>query len=442
MLLALGAAVLVALPAAPVRAAPGEAAPAFQAEIADRAGGDWRAFYAARGNRPIWISSGGELSPAAAMLLRQLETARVDGLKPGKLKARSLARALDRAGSGAPDDLARAELALSASYVRYVKALRGARRSAMIYESPALEPVVPSTGAALQAAASAPSLTHYVEGMGWMHPLYAPLREGLASGRYDEGQRAQIARNLERIRALPADPGERYVLVDTAGARLWMYEDGKPVDTMRVVVGKAEQQTPMMAGFLRTAIVNPYWNVPGDLVQSRIAANVLGKGADYLKAGGYQVLSDWSANPAVVDPGRIDWQAVAAGAEPPRVRQLPGKGNFMGKVKFMFPNELGIFLHDTPDKALLREDARQLSSGCVRLEDAGRLGRWLLNRPLPARAKSAEQRIDLPQVVPVYITYLTAMPAEGGIAFRSDVYVRDVASDKHGRTKLARADRP
>jgi murein L,D-transpeptidase YcbB/YkuD len=441
MFLALGAAVLVALPAAPSSAAD-DPPPTLRMEIADRAGGELRGFYAARGNKPLWLSSGGQLSPAAYILVRQIEGARADGLKPGKLKAGSLMKALDRARRGNADDMAKAELALSAGYVRYVQALRGARRADMIYESPALAPVVPSISAALQAAADAKSLEEHVSAMGWMHPLYAPLREALASGRYDERERVQIARNLERVRALPASPGERYVLVDTAGARLWMYEGGKPVDTMRVVVGKSEQQTPMMAGFLRSAIVNPYWNVPGDLVQARIATNVVSKGAGYLKNGGYQVLSDWSENPAVVDPGRIDWHAVAAGAEPPRVRQLPGKGNFMGKVKFMFPNELGIFLHDTPDKALLKEDARQFSSGCVRLEDAGRLGRWLLNKPLLAKAKSPEQRIELPEVVPVYITYLTAMPDKNGIAFRNDVYVRDVPTDKRGRTKLARADRP
>lgn len=449
LLLALGAAALVTLPAAPLLARDTEAsaiplADALRHEIASRAPADLRAFYAARGNRPVWIEDDGQVSPAAAILSRQVESAGLDGLKPGKLKSRNLDKALDRARDGTIEALARAELALSGSYIRYVKGLRSARRAPMIYESPALMPPVPTAGAALQAASTAKSLEQHVADMGWMHPLYAPLREGLAQGRYTSAQRAQIVRNLERVRALPASAGSRYVLVDAAGARLWMYEDGKPVDTMRVVVGKAEQQTPAMAGFIRFAIVNPYWNVPEDLVQTRIAANVAAKGLGYLRSGGYQVLSDWSDKPQVVDPGRIDWHAVAAGMqEAPRVRQLPGKSNFMGKVKFMFPNEQGIYLHDTPDKHLLKEDARQLSSGCVRLEDAGRLGRWLLGKPLPAKVKGPEQRIELPEVVPVYITYLTAMPGKGGIAFRNDVYVRDVAPGKRDdRSRLALADRP
>lgn len=454
LLLALGAAALVSLPAAPSFAKEASksdaAAPAtpmagaLRHEIAARAPADLRAFYAGRGNRPVWIGDDGRISPAAAILSRQVESAKLDGLKPGKLKARNLGKTLDKARAGTPAALAAAELALAGSYVRYVRSLRAVPRGQVIYESPALMPAIPSASAALQGAATAKSLEKHVADMAWMHPLYAPLRAGLEQGRYDGARRTQIVRNLERVRALPAGSGGRYVLVDTAGARLWMYEGGKPVDTMRVVVGKAEQQTPAMAGFIRFAIVNPYWNVPEDLVQTRIAGNVLSKGIGYLKNGGYQVLSDWSETPQVLDPGRIDWHGVAAGTrEKPRVRQLPGKGNFMGKVKFMFPNKQGIYLHDTPDKQLLKEDARQLSSGCVRLEDAGRLGRWLLNKPLPAKAKGPEQRIELPALVPVYITYLTAMPEKSGIAFRDDVYVRDVAPGKRrDRSRFALADRP
>ena len=96
----------------------------------------------------------------------------------------------------------------------------------------------------------------------------------------------------------------------------------------------------------------------------------------------------------------------------------------MGKVKYEFPNPLGIYLHDTPDKDLLLEDARQFSNGCVRLEDAERLGRWLLGGALPA-ASAAEQITPLPQPVPIYITYLTAQPAGGRIALGPDPYGRD-----------------
>ena len=295
----------------------------------------------------------------------------------------------------------------------------------MIYESEALAPVVPTTTSALQAAAAAQSLDEYVAAMGWMHPLYAPLRQALADPGYAPEQRQQLVSNLARIRAIPANPGRRYVLVDSATARLWMYEDGRPVDSMRVVVGKPDHQTPVMAGFIRYAIVNPYWNVPDDLVRQRIAYNVLAKGLGYLHDGGYQVLSDWSEKATVVDPSKVNWRSVEAGVMTPRVRQLPGPTNFMGGVKFMFPNEQGIYLHDTPDKELLLKESRQFSSGCVRLEDAARFGRWLLDNPLPRKKKQPEQRVELPEAVPIYLTYLTAMPNNGTIVFQPDVYARD-----------------
>lgn len=450
LLFALCGAALIPMSTAPLGAKPVAAAPArnpggaLQAELSKRAGSDLRAFYAARGYRPLWLDARGS-SPAASLLIGQLQSADRDRLKPGKLKAGNIERALDRAAGGTPEDMAKAELALSKGYAAYVKALRSGRRAPMIYETQALSPVVPTTTSALQAAARAPSLETYVRTMGWMHPLYAPLRAALGDPRYAEDQRSQIALNLDRIRAIPANPARRYVLIDAASARLWMYQDGRPADTMRVVVGKPEEatQTPMMAGFIRYAIVNPYWNVPGDLVRSRIAYNVLAKGHGYLTNGGYQVLSDWSDKPEVVDPTTVDWHAVDAGTLRPRVRQLPGGPNFMGTVKFMFPNPQGIYLHDTPDKDLLQKDARQLSSGCVRLEDAQRLGRWLLGKPLPRRQRSPEQRIELPEVVPVYITYLTAMPVDSRVAFQGDVYARDALGDASlARNDRASADRP
>ena len=96
----------------------------------------------------------------------------------------------------------------------------------------------------------------------------------------------------------------------------------------------------------------------------------------------------------------------------------------MGAVKFMFPNPQGIYLHDTPERDLLTKPARQYSNGCVRLDDAQKFGRWVLGKALP-RSRTPETRVELPTIVPLYITYLTAMPEQGRIAFRPDVYGRD-----------------
>ena len=414
----------------------------LQREIADRIDRELRPFYAARQFRPLWLNEFGRPSGAAGMLMHHLRTSQFDGVDPKKLGFARIARLVDRARRGDREDIAKAEAALSAGYAAYVRAMRGADHDDMIYESPALAPVVPTPVAALEAAAGADSLEHYVAEMRWMHPLYAPLREAMEDRRFSEGQRRQIWTNLARIRAIPSLPRGRHILVDAASARLWMYEDGKPVDSMKVVVGKPDLQTPMMAGFVRHAILNPYWNVPADLVRTTIAANVLDRGVGYLRGGGYQVFADWRSS-APLDPATVDWRAVSQGQRTVHVRQLPGGDNFMGKVKFEFPNAQGIYLHDTPDKHLLSEDARQLSSGCVRLEDAARMHRWLMGKPLPARLRGdPEQLVPLPEMVPIYITYLTAMPQGTEIVFRGDVYGRDGIQLAAVDTDGARADRP
>jgi murein L,D-transpeptidase YcbB/YkuD len=236
-----------------------------------------------------------------------------------------------------------------------------------------------------------------------------------------------LSLNLDRARALPS-AYQRHILVDVAAARLWLYDGGKAVDSMKVIVGKAAEPTPMLAGMVRYAVVNPYWNMPPDLVRKRIAPKMLE--GDSLNEMGFEALSDWTENARVLDQSEIDWQAVLDGRTEARVRQLPGGTNAMGRMKFMFPNEFGVYLHDTPEKALFKEQVRQFSSGCVRLEDAPRLGRWLFGHPLQSTSSAPEQIVPLPQAVPVFITYLTAGPSGGGIAFRDDPYGRDLQAER------------
>lgn len=403
----------------------GSAQALIREEIGDRAGKDLRAFYRARDNAPLWMDDLGRPADAAVLLLLRLRSAEFDGLDPQDFGTAKLARLLDRARRGDEDDVAKAEVALSEAFADYVRQMRAVEHSDMIYENDVLRPSVPSAGEALAAAARADLLEQYLAEMGWMHPLYAPMREALSNPRFSESERQQIWRNLERIRAIPAMPEGRHVLVDAASARLWMYEDGKPVDSMKVVVGKPDLQTPIMSGFIRHAILNPYWNIPSDLVQTTIAPNVIERGLSYLKQGRYEVLADWREDAPKLDPKEIDWQAVHEGIARVHVRQLPGGDNFMGKVKFEFPNPQGIYLHDTPDKHLMKLEERQLSSGCVRLEDAERMHRWLMGKPLPSKLKDAEQLVELSQPVPIYITYLTASPEGTAIAFRDDPYGLD-----------------
>ena len=197
----------------------------------------------------------------------------------------------------------------------------------------------------------------------------------------------------------------RFVLVDAASARLYMIEDGRVQDSMRVIVGKPETPTPELKSVLNYETLNPYWHVTADLAKTLIAPRVLKDGNAYLTQQGYEVVSAFAPDAQVLPPDSVDWRAVAAGNAQVYVRQLPGPANSLGHFKFDLSNGDGIYLHDTPKKELFAQDERSLSHGCVRLEDAQRLARWLLGKDPPA-ASLPEENILLPRPVPITISYL------------------------------------
>jgi L,D-transpeptidase YcbB len=199
----------------------------------------------------------------------------------------------------------------------------------------------------------------------------------------------------------------RYVLVDAASARLYMIEDGRVKDSMKVIVGKPETPTPALKDSIYYETLNPYWHVTPDLAKTLIAPNVLKLGPDYLTQHGYEVVTAFGNDAEVIPPDKVDWKAVAAGTSQIYVRELPGPWNSLGHYKFDLPHGDGIYLHDTPKKELFAQDVRNLSHGCVRLEDAERLARWLLGKDPPA-ASTPEANIPLPQPVPITISYLDA----------------------------------
>jgi murein L,D-transpeptidase YcbB/YkuD len=160
------------------------------------------------------------------------------------------------------------------------------------------------------------------------------------------------------------------------------------------------------------------------MVRSLIARNVLDQGFGYLKSHGYQVMPA-DGSDQLLNPAKVDWRAVAAGREMVRVRQLPGPLNSMGRIKIPFPNGSDIYLHDTPNKDLFASDDRTLSHGCIRLEDAERLGTWLMGRDPRASTHDPEQNVLLPAPVPIYVTYLTAQVNNGQLSFIDDIYGRD-----------------
>ena len=418
LVLGLAAAATVPLAGRGTPASAAAAEPALDSDIA--------AFYRARSGAPLWFAP--TSGAAAQQLISLLATAQADHLNPRRYNVKALTRAVDEARAGGPA-ASRAEVMLSQALVAYA---RDQKRDpgGVIYVDPQLKPAPPSAAELLGAAARAPSLSDYVQNMGWMNPIYAKLRAAIASRLYrSDAERRILDLNLERARALPSGNG-RYVVVNPPAARLYMYENGQVVDSMRVVAGRPDPvaQTPMMNAFIRFVALNPYWNSPPDITSRKLAPTILKEGRAYFTKRGYDLVDHFGPDAHVLDPMSIDWRAVAAGRVQVNLRQRPGPANSMGKMKFMFPNAEGIWLHDTPEREKIEDAARLQSNGCVRLEDAARLERWLFDgRPPSWKGAKPEQKVNLPSPVPIYLTYLTAVPSGTSIVYFDDFYGKDRA---------------
>jgi murein L,D-transpeptidase YcbB/YkuD len=379
------------------------------------------AFYTNWSTPKIWFRNG-TVDPAAAQLVAILKRAPFDGLASGPQLAAQVEAALSRAQSGKPEDVASAERVLSTAWVEYAQQLKRPT-AGMIYAYPVLQPQGARTDQLLLTAAAVPSLSAYLSSVSNVNPIYAQLRdaawaEAQATGNFTPDPR--LLANLDRVRSLPATG--RFLLVDAGSSMLTLYENGQAIDSMKVITGTSELPTPMIASYMYYITYNPYWHAPDHLVRKTIAPNVLKLGLSYFKSHGYDVIDEWSEHPQVIDPKSIDWKAAAAGKLHLKIRQDPGPLNSMGILKFPFPNPEDIYLHDTPDHEKFAKANRNLSNGCVRVEDVRRLGRWLLGHNPVSPGSDAELRVQLPQSTRIYLTYITAQTRDGKLTYLPDIY--------------------
>jgi murein L,D-transpeptidase YcbB/YkuD len=247
----------------------------------------------------------------------------------------------------------------------------------------------------------------------------------------------QIQLNLERFRWLPTEFGRRYIYVNIPDYELSAYDRGKPVLKMRVVVGdEYENATPVFADSMTFMVFRPYWHVPQRILVEELIPRFRKK-RSYLVRHNFEVL-DAKRESLVLNPRTIKWSR----ADPMkiRVRQKPGSPtNPLGLVKFMFPNQFAVYLHDTPDRDLFNRPTRTLSHGCVWVEKPVELADYVLAgqddwdekkiREAMVTAHSAGEggspdglSVSLKRPVPVYIIYLTAFILDGDLNFRRDPY--------------------
>lgn len=395
--------------AAPLQA---QAVPPTPAPAAAPAYDDIQLFYLAHPGLSVWLAND-DGRAAATKLVALLKDSRMDGFDQGPQLATSVAAALTRGSAG--DDAI-----ISAAWVRYVQALKAPVKG-VTFGDPALQPKPPTAGTILSAAMAAPSLAAHVDDASAVNPLYAALRRtAIAQLQQDD---PHVRATLERLRLIPA--AGRVILVDAASAELTMLQDGQPVGTMKVIVGKPDFATPMLASTIHYVTLNPYWHIPEDVARRKVAPIVLKRGVSYLKAARYDTFAAFDDSAEPIDPKSVDWKAVAAGTTDAYIRQRTGPNNMMGAMKFGFENPFGVYLHDTPHKDLFKKPVRYLSLGCVRLEHADQLAAWLLGHDPTPSPDEPEQHVLVDKGVPVFITYLTAQAQGDTIAFAPDVYKLD-----------------
>jgi len=243
---------------------------------------------------------------------------------------------------------------------------------------------------------------------------------------------AQLRANLERWRWLPRPFETHYIRVNMPAFVLQVMEDDQPVLSMQVIVGRQLRSTPAMTSQLTHIIFNPYWTIPPSIAGKDILPKLRSDPA-FLSAQNIQVFADWNTK-TPIDPQTIDWSQYSEKHFPFRLRQQPGPKNSLGQVKFLLPNPYGIYLHDTPSRALFHKSVRAFSSGCIRLQKPNELAQYLLRdnprwNPDAIAAVIADgttRTVTLLTPEPVYLLYMTAWSdADSVVQFRDDIYERD-----------------
>ncbi len=248
-----------------------------------------------------------------------------------------------------------------------------------------------------------------------------------------ESRVEQLELNLERWRWLPQDLGKLHIIVNIAAFELVVEEDEEAVLAMRVVVGRPYHSTPVFSDTMRYLVINPYWNVPRNIAVREVLP-FLKRDPAYLAQQNMKVFNGWEPEVLEIDPATVEWSSVDTTRFPYRIRQEPGSGNALGRIKFMFLNKFSVYLHDTPSRPLFERARRDFSHGCIRIQQPIELAtlllrknpRWNRDTILRAMNEEVERSVPLPKPIPVHLLYWTAWAdMDGTIQFRRDIYDRD-----------------
>ncbi len=239
----------------------------------------------------------------------------------------------------------------------------------------------------------------------------------------------QLRVNIERMRRFLDKPMDKLLVVNIAAFKAYVVRDGTIIWTTKVIVGETEDKTPELRSEIKHVVFNPTWSVPHSIASEEILPKIK-RDPGFLRKGAYE-LYDQEGN--AVDPAGVDWSMVSTGNFPYMLLQQPGPQNQLGQIKFLFPNEYAVCMHDTPERALFAETARAFSHGCIRVQEPRALAAVILDSDGWTR-----QRIDsqiesgatlsrtLSEPLPLFVLYWTAEVDDSGrLHFYPDLYARD-----------------
>jgi murein L,D-transpeptidase YcbB/YkuD len=389
----------------------------------------------------VWVDDDGP-TKLAVRAIDVLRSAADHGLAPEGYGEPDISRAADALKTTTDDDdlpfaarareLARFDVRLTSALLTLGRDVAVGRAAAEPGKKGGSRRAAPDVVGSLQRVADGGDLDEWLTSIQPRHPEYAALQSALTAVRSDAAQTAVIAANLERWRALPDDLGARHFLVNIPEYRLYAREQGRVVLDMKVVVGTPENKTPVFSDEMETVVFSPYWNIPDTIVVGETAPAVA-RDRRYLDRQQIEIVRSTKDGVVRVDPSDVNWDD-AAELKQLSFRQRPGAHNALGHVKFLFPNDYDVYLHDTPADDLFARTGRAFSHGCVRVEAPDVLAKYVL-RDLPewtddairqAMHAGVEKHVKLPQPIPVHLVYFTArVDANGRLEVLKDIYGLD-----------------
>ena len=426
---------------------------------------DLRAFYEARAGAPAWVDDD-EPARDAAEALDVLRSAVDHGLSPAAYTEPELTRTFDELIDEEKDEKAPADVRarkLAQFEVRLTASLLSLGRDVAVGRAPA-EPgkpggsrrAAPDLAGSLHRSAEEGELADWLRRIQPVHAEYAALQKALAGlqGRHGvpppevvaapgapqpaETKDMRIRRislisaNLERWRRVPDAFGDRHFLVNIPEYHLYAREQGRAALDMKVIVGTPENPTPVFSDEMETLVFSPYWNIPDTIVAGETAPAVA-RDPRYLARNQIEIIRASKDGVTRVQPSDVDWN------DPEELKQLafrqrPGAQNALGHVKFLFPNDYNVYLHDTPADKLFARSGRAFSHGCIRLEAPEALAKYVLGgypewtdeAIREAMYSGVEKHVRLKAPIPVHLVYFTASAdADGRLRVWRDIYGLD-----------------